>query len=135
MHLRIFILEDEKNRIDWFKENLKNLFFDLTIATSYDEGIKLFSLKEKYDLILLDHDLGGRMYVDSNDENTGFNFCNYLIEKNVAAPVIIHSMNTVGALKMEELLSSNDFIVSKLPFGDLVSLWNIGQLKILGIGR
>lgn len=75
----IFILEDDQARIDKFVKEWGTKA-KLTIAKSYDEAVKKY--KGDYDLICLDHDLGGRQWVDSSEENTGFNFVKWLIKKH-----------------------------------------------------
>lgn len=61
---------------------------------------------EKFDFIFLDHDLGGQVYVDSEDENTGFQLCKHLVKtENIATKVMIHSWNEPAAKKMMEFLN------------------------------
>jgi hypothetical protein len=65
--------------------------------------------KPPYDLILLDHDLGGQVYVNSDEENTGFQFCRFLTEPARFESLndtefVVHSWNPAGALNMLHLL-------------------------------
>ena len=60
--MKVFILEDDPYRIVKFRDLLKG--HDLTII---DSCTKVEEFKPPYDLILLDHDLGGRQLEDHED--------------------------------------------------------------------
>jgi hypothetical protein len=128
----IFILEDDDNRIKWFKTNFN--FAELTIAKTFKNAIELYI--GTYDLLLLDHDLGLRQYVDIKDEETGSNFCSWL---NVThwedeLNVIVHSMNKFGAEHMIDLLGLKPRIgiLQWVPFHVLTKYWDNGDFAILG---
>jgi len=74
-----------------------------------------------FDLIFLDHDLDNRVFVDSEEENTGYQLAKYIAENNVRGKIIIHSMNTYGAARMQEILPD----ARRISFPDLFS-----QLKL-----
>ena len=65
----ILVVEDDYRRIKWFKDNLEKSCY-LDVFEHANQGIKAVKEK-KYDLIFLDHDLGGRVFVPSEDANTG----------------------------------------------------------------
>ena len=67
--MNIFILEDDIVRIAWFKKEFKQ--DTLTINTDAEPAKKILK-KQKFDLIFLDHDLGGEVYVSSDNANTGY---------------------------------------------------------------
>ena len=113
--MNILILEDDPTRVvsfeKWFKKD------ELTITDSSDKAISLLE-KIKYDIIMLDHDLGGRHYVDSKEYDTGFRVAAAIPASiNKETRVIIHSHNPVGAQNMKNILNSPNAIV--LPFGQL----------------
>lgn len=121
--MTIFILEDDQARIDEFVRQWGTRA-KLTIAKSYDEAVKKY--KGDYDLICLDHDLGGRQYVDHTDPNTGYHFVTWLTKKHpfmgvdgrYVPSVIIHSYNPDGATKMgQALMGAGWYLVQLLPFG------------------
>jgi hypothetical protein len=57
--------------------------------------------KTKYDMIFLDHDLDQRIYVDSKEENTGFQVAKELKHTlNATTLCVIHSLNPIGASMM-----------------------------------
>jgi hypothetical protein len=130
--IRVFVLEDDPIRIKVFKENFEK-FAKFTFSTNIYDAMKDFDLNNKYDLILLDHDLGGETFVDSEFYNTGAQFCRYLIKKKIELPqIIIHSHNPVGAEIMEEYLIEKGYNASRVPFGELIKRWDQGTLSFFG---
>jgi hypothetical protein len=61
--------------------------------------------------MFLDHDLGDAIWVDSNEENTGYQFIKKLIENQLQknSLIYIHSSNPIGANKMLNLLLDNNY--------------------------
>lgn len=94
----VFILEDDPMRISQFKKFFSNK--NLTMTAEAAEAIEILK-KIKFDICLLDHDLGGQVYVNSDKPNTGYQvakeICNTI---NADTYCIIHSMNPVGAQNM-----------------------------------
>lgn len=114
---RIFILEDSPARIDIFAAALVRPGIDLTVAEDVDSAIKAF--EPPYDLLLLDHDLGGEAFMDSGEYNTGYTFAKYLTAMNWPEPpqIVIHSWNPDGAATMAGELVEYFNMVSRIPFG------------------
>lgn len=111
---KILILEDDQNRIQFFKNKLKK--HDVYFFDNVKDAISAVELMEAFETFFLDHDLDDRIYVDSNEENTGFQFAKYLAEKEVEAQFIIHSMNPQGAQNIKNMLPS----ASVIPFSTLL---------------
>lgn len=99
---RVLVVEDDSARILVFKKLLVGYIADFSDNAS--EAIELLA-KEKYDALFLDHDLGNRMYVDSNDPNTGYQLAKHIAEKELDFKIFVHSLNPAGV----------DNIVSVLP--------------------
>lgn len=101
-HKKIFFLDDMEVRyksfISYFPNNV------ITWAKSAEEAIDILSKDLSWDLITLDHDLGNRIFVPSEDENTGYQVAKFLSDKDIKCEIIIHSMNYNGAMKMISLL-------------------------------
>ena len=99
---RILILEDDEIRTDLFQKLLVNA--DVEIYTDVNEAIENYGTSGDYDLLLLDHDLGGEVFVSSAHENTGAAFCRWLTgtvaETSELPTIVIHSHNPVGAMVM-----------------------------------
>jgi len=136
---KIFIIEDDSERIKWFLKNFNHC--DITVAESVKEGVDKF--KPPYSLILLDHDLGGRQYVSSEDRNTGSEFLRYILDgldpynfSNV--DFVIHSHNPGGAhnMKMQLKAAKRNMVnfdrIYSIPFSNLVEYWNSSRITICG---
>jgi hypothetical protein len=102
---KIFVLEDDPSRIKWFQQ--KFCMIPLVKIMSMALPAKKELHNQKYDLIFLDHDLDNDVYVDSHEDldaiqwNTGYQVMKGIpLSVNKDTPVIIHSLNTVGAANM-----------------------------------
>lgn len=111
--MKIFILEDDAYRNRAFRELCIGI--DADFAESYDEAIRKFN--GPYDVICLDHDLGGLTYVSSSSYNTGHNFCTWMPTNTTNPAVFIHSYNPVGAENMKRTLTEKGYSPIKVPFG------------------
>ena len=104
--MNMLILEDDNGRIDQFR---KNLIGHKVITTDQaHECIDL--LKEhEWDILFLDHDLGGEAFVNSDNKNTGAEVARFLNEHPKYKPeiVIVHSLNPVGAKLMTDLITGS----------------------------
>lgn len=98
MQLRVLVLEDSAERMKVLRPLLK----DCEVDHYEDCGPALLGAKPPYDLLLLDHDLGGRTFVPSEDENTGHTFVSSEVGQAVCrdTTVIVHSHNWDGAQRM-----------------------------------
>lgn len=114
--MRILVLEDSPERIGEFV----NMFGDhsLVIVNTAADAISFLSTS-KFDVVFLDHDLGGKVYVDSEEENTGYQVAKMLpVSLNRHTPVIIHSWNGAGAKRMLNALKDHDAQVVYKIFGN-----------------
>lgn len=100
--MKILILEDDAERIKLFRQNL--IGHDLDITDSSKQAIKLLK-SNKYNVIFLDHDLGGKQNVASG-EDTGYEVALWLSKNPERKPnqIIIHSYNPVGRQNMKAVL-------------------------------
>jgi hypothetical protein len=110
--MKILILEDDPSRVGKFKMRLigHEVFF------TDDTKVCIEKLKtEKWDALFLDHDLGGKVYVESGI-GTGYEVACFLEEFPEYRPetVLIHSLNGVGAKKMLQALKLPD--LCHMPF-------------------
>ena len=103
--MKIFILEDNESRIDIFLEQLAKEH-ELTVAKDIWEARTLWG--PPYGIICLDHDLGGRIFVDSVEENTGFRFVKDLLQgPKVEGRIYVHSWNPdAGAMMIQQLVQA-----------------------------
>lgn len=101
--MKILILDDSQIRLKKFKQKL--IGHDVTYVETAEDAIVELS-HNKFDVISLDHDLGGKQMVDSG-EGTGWEVAKFLYENPQFKPkghIHIHSYNPIGAENMKELL-------------------------------
>jgi CheY-like chemotaxis protein len=125
--MKILLVEDDNNRIDWFKATFKDEY-ELDITDKVEEAIELLKT-EKYQYIFLDHDLRGVVY-DTHTDTTGYAVALWM-SRNLDAkwntekpPVVVHSMNPCGALAMYQCLINVGIVTSKMPFHELISQYS-----------
>lgn len=119
--MNILFLDDDDNRWLIFKGHFGNSNINLVRASTAKECIShLQSNDYKWDFIFLDHDLGGQVYVDTWNDNTGSEVARWIVENysESEATVIVHSFNPDGAVNMTKLLSQSGFFPSviRAPF-------------------
>ncbi len=104
--MKILILEDNQIRIDKFKKLFKNQ--DLYIFDNVKDAYHA-CLNNIFMVSFLDHDLDNQIWINSNEENTGYQFIKKIIENSLQKKMLcyIHSMNPIGANKMLNLLLDN----------------------------
>lgn len=96
--MRVLILEDNAERCKHFSRSL--IGHDVDITEFSKEAIEL--LKEKtYDILFLDHDLGGETYVKSG-AGTGYEVAEWLSYNTDRKPkeIYLHSLNEWGRKNM-----------------------------------
>jgi CheY-like chemotaxis protein len=127
--VKIFILEDDPNRVEWLKENL-NPDIELDITDEVEEAMPWLR-ERKYDVIFLDHDLGGDQMVSSDVWNTGSTVAKMIHETpNKHLTVIVHSYNPSGAQIMIDSMRDKGvkchyFYFRGREFVDVISQVNV----------
>ena len=110
--LNILILEDDNERVKCFKKN----FFGCNLTFTCKVDICIEQLESNtFDVLFLDHDLGGEVYVESGKGvETGHDVAKWLSNNLDKSPkdVIVHSLNPVGADNMVKLIPGS----KKIPF-------------------
>lgn len=116
--IRIFLLEDDERRCEWFAKRFKGDQLDISCEVS--KAKELLSTKT-YDSIFLDHDLMPEHYgaTESDDERTGYAIASFLAshpELQRSATIMVHSFNADGAMRMVEELRAAGRHVDYVPF-------------------
>src|SRR6266404_8178322 len=116
--IRIFLLEDDERRCEWFAKRFKG--DDLDIACEVSEAKELLKTR-RYDSIFLDHDLMPEHYgaTENDDERTGFAIASFLAthpELQRSATIMVHSFNADGAMRMVEQLRGAGRQAEYIPF-------------------
>ena len=98
--MKILILEDDPERM----KNFRNAFAkdEIHHAEHAHDAIELLR-NNTYDLICLDHDLGGTQ-INFDPEDCGTIVAQYIQEYPVDAEIIIHSYNIPAAQAMMSLI-------------------------------
>jgi CheY-like chemotaxis protein len=109
--MRALILEDDKERHKQFKQRMLEIGCVYDLVETASSAIDLLKTK-KYDIIFLDHDLGGEVYVSEQEKNTGSEVARYLNQNTVQSIVIIHSLNPSGSEYMQSLIPGSH----RIPF-------------------
>jgi hypothetical protein len=116
--IRIFLLEDDERRCEWFAKRFKG--DQLDIVQDVPQAKELLSTRS-YDSIFLDHDLIPEHYgaTESDDERTGYAIASFLAthpELQRAATIMVHSFNADGAMRMVEELRGAGRQAEYIPF-------------------
>lgn len=114
-----FILEDDLSRIAVFTSRLKG--WTLTICNTVTRAENMFD--PPYSIIFLDHDLADEHYSNANmEKGTGTEFARWLAKTYAptGGPIVIHSYNRDGALRMKNALQPAGWRVVLRPFGPVM---------------
>jgi CheY-like chemotaxis protein len=106
---KVLILEDSEARRRVFRENLGS-DCDLSFFDRVEDAERALIEEGPFDLIFLDHDLDGRVFVSSDEANTGYQLAKFIARERVKPRIVIHSMNIDGAARMRELLPEAEYI-------------------------
>lgn len=121
---RILVLEDDPNRQLQFKDRFiekseSGTKIQYTIVESAKDCISLLEASE-WNLVILDHDLGGEVFVESLRPNTGGEVARWIennVDKMLGNPYfVIHSLNGAGAEYMENTIKQVTDRVCRIPF-------------------
>ena len=116
--LRVFVLDDDTLRHDWFARRFAGDRLDF--AEEPARAVELLS-SNPYDAIFLDHDLLPEHYhaEEHDDERTGYAVAAWLAAHPAAHPfstVIVHTRNADGALRMVNLMRHAGRRAEHVPF-------------------
>lgn len=116
--IRVFLLDDDKRRHEWFASRFKGDFIDM--AHNVEQAQELLSTNS-YDAIFLDHDLHPEHYnsINHDDTRTGFAIASWLAsnpELQRAATIMVHTRNADGAMRMVEEMRRAGRSAEYLPF-------------------
>ena len=118
---RLLVVEDDQKRIEQFQEWIPEEFL-LTFVRSAGRALRVLELDagRVYAGILLDHDLNQSVAADSELQLSGRQVVARLVQLiNQDVPILIHSINLMGAQSMEKTLVNHGFDVTRVPFDQL----------------
>lgn len=113
--IKVLILEDDphKMRMNCFRDRFAEVYKSGQANITYDHvehavDCNRMLEQNKYDLILLDHDLGGEEMVGTNHEDCGSRVADFLIAnpdiRKRHGIIIVHSLNNVAGPIMAQRL-------------------------------
>ena len=108
--LNVLILDNDPRRHQLLKREACSIVGACSpiFARTVEEGEEALLLKSRWDLLMLDHDLDGRVYVDSHDPTTGYQVAKFIVSNKIEFDrCILHSLNEEGARNMGRLLKEN----------------------------
>ena len=116
--IRVFLLDDDVRRHQWFAKRFKGDFID--IADNVSRAQELLRAGS-YDAIFLDHDLHPEHYhaASTDDERTGYAIALWLgsnPELQRASTILVHTRNADGAMRMVEELRRAGRSAEYVPF-------------------
>jgi DNA-binding response OmpR family regulator len=116
--MRVFVLDDDPERLEWFERRFRH--DEVDTAQDAVTAIEMLD-NNRYDAIFLDHDLLPEHYgaKEWDDERTGYAVACALageVRQQRSATIIIHSLNTDGAVRMAEKLREAGYAADYIPF-------------------
>lgn len=116
--IRVFLLDDDKRRHQWFSARFKG---DVIDVADNVESAQQFLSSNSYDAIFLDHDLHPEHYhaTGHDDERTGYAIASWLAanpELQRASTILVHTRNADGAIRMVEELRRAGRTADYVPF-------------------
>ena len=117
--LRVFVLDDDALRHDWFAARFKRDLIDSAVDPA--GAIELLAAN-RYDAIFLDHDLLPEHYKNQqepDDARTGYAVAAWLAAnagRHSVARIVVHTRNADGAWRMVSLLRDAGLAAEHVPF-------------------
>lgn len=116
--IRVFLLDDDKRRHEWFSARFKKDLID--VADNVEAAQQLLTANS-YDAIFLDHDLHPEHYNsdEPDDERTGYAIALWLAANPAiqrASTIVVHTRNADGAMRMVEELRRAGRTADYVPF-------------------
>lgn len=111
--MNILFLDDDPNRTETFTANVPSAH---TTETA-EECISAFDKEEEWSYVLLDHDLGGEVFVKSDREDCGMEVVRWIVEnKPKIGQVVVHSFNPDASKEMVLKLRDAGYDAIPVPF-------------------
>jgi len=128
-YVLVLVVEDNNERVSDFQRWLAHPSIRLLHVKTGDAALRCVET-DRYDLILLDHDLDLQHPNGRLGQVNGTNVVERLVASRVnrMTPVIIHSMNPGARNRMFLRLKANRFAVEIRPFAEWSDAW-AGELR------
>lgn len=113
--IRMLFLDDDDQR---HKSFLKKFPYATTVTTAEAciEALK----RHPWDVVWLDHDLGGEVYRNPKDKNCGMEVVRWLTEYITSVgQIVVHTLNHPAGIRMVDTLVDHGYNVFRLTFLEL----------------
>jgi hypothetical protein len=111
--MNVLFLDDCPNRC----KSLLSAVPCATIVNTARDCIAELVKCDDWDIVCLDHDLGGETFANSEREDTGMEVVRWVkFHMPLVRRFIVHSMNPGGAANMVDGLMRCGYVVNALPF-------------------
>ena len=128
----ILVLDDSPLRLKIFRQRFESQGATVTTVSTAQAAIDALTATD-FDLICLDHDLGGNppeyygINCDPDHNNTGSAVARWMKENPKPYKVILHSRNPIGTKSMQSILETIDGLECfDSPFDRLTAHWGLG---------
>ncbi len=110
---KLLFLDDDEYRIKIFKEKMIGSGYEIYITKTVSETLAQLT-HQSFDIVSLDHDLGGEQMVASHSE-TGYEVAKFIATMtDPPKAIIVHTFNPTGAYNMMSAMSH--LKVLRIPF-------------------
>lgn len=115
--MKILFLDDDEIRQHRFLSRHPHAVQTRTAA----ETIRHLTPRRTWDLVCLDHDLGGEVMVSSEREDTGAEVVRHLVKRVLPITLIlVHTFNPGAGLQMTADLQRAGYDAAYTPFGNVL---------------
>ena len=114
----ILFLDDSERRVQIATDFFEQTRETVCIAMNAHVAIEYLRLAEEpWDLVMLDHDLGGQVYQNSDEENCGMEVVRYIERTHPEIKkIVVHSWNAPAGREMQERLQRAGYDTAYQPF-------------------
>jgi len=120
--VKTLFLDDSKERHKIAREYFGGYWVDVTWCWTAEEAIRALQSR-RYNVVFLDHDLGGEQMVDSKRPDTGMEVVRWIVKhKPPIDSIVIHSWNMSASKEMCARLIEAGYNASRSPFSGNIFL-------------
>jgi len=107
--MRALVLDDDLSRLESFRTKAL-AGHEVTTVSRVSDCIEQL-MDHEFDMLFLDHDLDGKVYVPSGP-GTGYAVAEWLRDHPERKPkkIVLHTFNQFGAAKMKEVLPEAEYV-------------------------
>lgn len=125
--MRVLFLDDNSARLRWARREL-GPGNHLVLTETAEQTVLALADPQGWNLVFLDHDLGGETFVNPDEANTGSAVVRWIVANRPRVDwFVVHSLNAPAANRMVANLRGADCHASYMNFLKLVD--RVGQAE------